>query len=73
MRTNVNRLHILVEEMHKLFIDNPNRIYSIKELRRNFRGVYTDREHFISIKKLVSNGIVNRRVIMHSSYYWLRR
>jgi len=68
-----NRLSVLVDEMRRLFANNPNTIYNIKELRKHFRGVYTDREYFLSIRQLLREGMVNRRVIMHSSYYWLRR
>ena len=63
----------LRKDLRKYFRKNPNELFTVKELRKVFNGLYNDTEYYVSMKELFDDGIINRRIIFHQSYYWLVR
>lgn len=72
----VNKIKFLERKIYVYFLDNPNELYDTRELLKVFNnnlGTYTSVEYYIVMKKLFDEGFINRRMICHKYYYWLRR
>jgi hypothetical protein len=69
----INRIFKLRAELEQLFLDDPNELFSIKNIRAKFIKNYSESEIYSILRILYNDKIINRKMLLHKTYYWLYR